>query len=103
MRTGDTPSAVQMRSDADTCVAKHEAVVEGPEDWEASGEEEDEERLKGAKALEAEAKEQLAQKQALWKREILEREPMIDMGVYTKNRCFRLYLCGKFGNTDPAS
>jgi hypothetical protein len=23
------------------------------------------------------------------------------MGVYTKNRCFRLYLCSKYGTTDP--
>ena len=29
-------------------------------------------------------------------------EPFVDMGVYTKNRCFRLYLCSKFGNRDPA-
>ena len=29
-------------------------------------------------------------------------EPFVDMGVYTKNRCFRLYLCSKFGNKDPA-
>ena len=34
--------------------------------------------------------------------ELSQLEPFVDMGVYTKNRCFRLYLCSKFGNRDPA-
>lgn len=29
-------------------------------------------------------------RRATWRRELLSLEPFVDMGVYTKNRCFRL-------------
>ena len=30
------------------------------------------------------------------------RKPFVDTGVYTRNRCFRLYGCSKYGNKDRA-
>eukprot|EP01046_Picozoa_sp_COSAG06_P040193 COSAG06_NODE_4836_length_3919_cov_4.689005_6_plen_314_part_01 len=76
---------------------------QGAESWEASDDEASGEADEAttAEAAAAEEEERLAQRRAAWQRELLCREPMVDMGVYTKNRCFRLYLCGKYGNTDP--
>lgn len=63
----------------------------------------DEESVQGDTVTSEEvAPEQFVHRQEHWQRELLDREPMIDMGVYTKNRCFRLYLCSKFGNDDPS-
>ena len=105
VRTGK-PAAAELQSTEEHARAQNgDQTAEGPEDWEASGEEEEEARdpTAATAALAAAAHEQLAQKQQAWKRELaLYREPMIDMGVYTKNRCFRMYLCAKFGNDDPA-
>ena len=76
---------------------------QGAESWEASDDEAsgDADEASTAEADAAAEEERFAQRRAAWQRELLCREPMIDMGVYTKNRCFRLYLCGKYGNTDP--
>lgn len=109
MRTDYPPQATELQSseDRDTRAQTDKQEAEGPEEWEASGEE-DESGLEGTDnggatlSLDAAAQEQLAQKREAWTRELLDREPMIDMGVYTKNRCFRMYLCGKFGNDEPA-
>ena len=109
VRTDYPPQATELQSseDRDTRAQTDKQEAEGPEEWEASGEE-DESGLEGTDnggatlSLDAAVQEQLAQKREAWMRELLDREPMIDMGVYTKNRCFRMYLCGKFGNDEPA-
>ena len=110
MRTGDPPLAngLESNKDSDARSPIEHKGVEAPEEWEASGEEDDAGLSEGpndtaaAAPLNTAVQERLAQKREAWTKELLTREPMIDMGVYTKNRCFRLYLCGKFANDDPA-
>ena len=110
VRTDGPPQAEKLQRSKDSCARSPIGFqgADAPEEWEASGEEDDAELPKGtndiaaAAPLETAAQERLTQKREAWTKELLNREPMIDMGVYTKNRCFRLYLCGKFGNDDPA-
>ena len=107
VRKGE-PHVIELQSTAEHARAHVESqTAEVPEEC-ASGEENEEDSSAGSDctaataALAAAELERLAQKQQAWKMELLHREPMIDMGVYTKNRCFRMYLCAKFNNDDPA-